>query len=113
MSEPKDKKPKEYTRILSPGMSEPIEVISFEPESFIEVKSIKMSVEDSEYVEIIDINKYKVDVVKLKAKACYETLKGDKLAMKVLNTKRKFHAAFPTYYDICPEYEDSFRDFMK
>ncbi len=113
MNESTVEKPEQYTRILSCGMSEPLDVISFEAEIYFVVPMIKMVIADSEYVGITDINKYKIDVLKTKAKVCFEVLSDGILTEKVLLTKRKFHAAFPTFYDICPEYEDSFNEFMK
>ncbi len=113
MSGTDTKKPEEYTRILSTGMDESVDVISFEPEIYIVVPMIKMDVADSEYVGITDINKYKIDVLRFKAKVCYELLSEGILSKKVLLAKRKFHAFFPTYYDICPEYEEAFNEFMK
>ncbi len=95
-------KENEYERILSPGMNEPLELISFEPQIFTEVETMKMTIEDSEYVGITDINKYKMERLKEKAKSCYAMLQNTLLSDQILLTKRKFHAAFPTYYDICP-----------
>ncbi len=90
-----------------------MEVIKFEPHTYVEAERIKMTIEEFEYVGITDINRYKINELKVKSKSCYHAMKDGVFGSKVLLTKRKFNAAFPTYYDISPEYEEAFNDFMK
>ncbi len=90
-----------------------MEVIRFEPQTYIEAEKAKMTIEEFEYIGITDINRYKIDVVRTKSRLCYHALKDGVFVSQVLLTKRKFNTAFPTYHDISPEYEIAFSDFMK
>ena len=104
----------EYTKTVTTGMKElPEDGVSFFDMHFRRVKRLKMNAEESERVGIIDINKYPLDILKRKAMSSYRNLNNGSLAEKVLLAKRRFNAAFPTYYEISPEYEHPFSEFMK
>jgi hypothetical protein len=109
-----EEKVEEYSKKITLGMSDmPDGDIDFYVQRYRKQKRLRMNTDESERVGIIDINKYPILIVKEKAKRCHDILKDGVLSHKVFLTKRRFNTALSSFYDICPEYENSFSSFMR